>query len=66
MSILQITKDGVFGEGSHEFGGSYVPEQLGRALDKLSEAFEKYKDDQAFEMELQYYVCRASQPTLFC
>jgi tryptophan synthase beta chain len=46
------TKKGYFGE----FGGSFVPEPLQVALDELEAAFEKYKDDEAFNEELNYYL----------
>ena len=38
------SKKGYFGE----FGGSYVPEVVQKALDKLEEAYNKYKDDKEF------------------
>ncbi|MCE5315452.1 MAG: tryptophan synthase subunit beta [Armatimonadota bacterium] len=37
------------------FGGRYVPEILIPALDELSEAYDKYKDDKDFVQELDYY-----------
>lgn len=43
---------GYFGE----FGGSFVPEDIQVALDKITEAFEKYKDDPEFNEEFRYYV----------
>ncbi|EGW40355.1 tryptophan synthase subunit beta [Desulfosporosinus sp. OT] len=43
---------GYFGE----YGGSFVPPQLQNALDQLDDAFEKYKDDPAFNDELDYYL----------
>lgn len=46
------TKKGYFGE----FGGSFVPEPLQRALDELEDAFEKFKDDETFNEELNYYL----------
>lgn len=45
-------KKGYFGE----YGGSFVPPQLQNALDQLEDAFEKYKDDPAFNEELDYYL----------
>ncbi|MBY9080584.1 tryptophan synthase subunit beta [Paenibacillus sp. HN-1] len=57
MSIIKVTADGVFGEGDQEqFGGSYVPEELMTALNKLDEAFRHYKDDEEFERKLNYYL----------
>lgn len=43
---------GYFGE----YGGSFVPPQLQNALDQLDDAFNKYKDDPAFNEELDYYL----------
>ncbi len=48
----QTTEKGYFGE----FGGSFVPEPLQKALDELEAAFEKYKDDESFNEELNYYL----------
>jgi len=42
---------GYFGE----FGGSFVPPQLQTALDLLDAAFNEYKEDPAFNQELDYY-----------
>lgn len=38
------------------FGGAYVPEKQKEALRELEEAFLKYKDDEDFKNELQYYL----------
>jgi len=43
---------GYFGE----YGGSFVPPQLQNALDQLDDAFEMYKDEPAFNEELDYYL----------
>lgn len=56
MSIIKVSDKGVFGEGETAFGGSYVPEHLQSALDQVAEAFEKYKDDEAFNKELNNYL----------
>ena len=48
----QQTEKGYFGE----FGGSFVPPELQEVLDHLSEQFEKYKDDPAFNEEYRYYL----------
>lgn len=56
MTTVQVTSKGIFGEGEMQFGGSYVPEELQHALDKLNSAFEFYKNDSEFESELQYYL----------
>ena len=42
----------VFGE----FGGQYVPEKIKKALDELEKAFLKYKDDEDFQKEYDYYL----------
>jgi tryptophan synthase beta chain len=42
------TPDGKFGT----FGGRYVPEVLVPALEELTEAYERYKDDSDFQSEL--------------
>jgi len=39
-----------------KFGGKYVPEILIPALDELTEAYNKYKDDKDFVAELDYYM----------
>ncbi|MBG9792010.1 tryptophan synthase subunit beta [Paenibacillus dendritiformis] len=50
-----------------EFGGSYVPPQLQGVLDRLAEAFDRYKDDpefiDEFKMYLREYVGRESPLT---
>lgn len=42
---------GYFGQ----FGGSQVPPELQKVLDILEENFNRYKDDEAFKEELDYY-----------
>lgn len=44
-------KRGYFGE----FGGRYVPETLMAALDELEAAYDKYKEDNEFQAELESY-----------
>ena len=39
-----------------EFGGSYIPEELQRAMDQIEEAFLRYKDDPEFLKEYDYYL----------
>lgn len=56
MGIIQVTDDGIFGEGEVTFGGSYVPDHLQSALDHVADAFQTVKDDPAFNRELQYYL----------
>ncbi|RIV24391.1 tryptophan synthase subunit beta [Alicyclobacillaceae bacterium I2511] len=56
MSVVQVTEEGVFGIGEQTFGGSFVPELLQSALDKVSQAFHHYKNDPAFIAEYQYYM----------
>ncbi|WCF08926.1 tryptophan synthase subunit beta [Paenibacillus thiaminolyticus] len=48
----QTSQPGMFGE----FGGSYVPPQLQEVLDRLAEAFERYKDDPEFIDEFKTYL----------
>ena len=48
----QIVEKGYFGQ----FGGSFVPKDLQRALDILEENFEKFKNDSTFNEELAYYL----------
>lgn len=48
---MSKVEQGYFGE----YGGSYIPEQLQNVLQILADAFEKYKDDEEFNEELQYY-----------
>lgn len=52
MSRESVVEKGYFGE----FGGSYVPEELQRILERIGEAFERYKDDPAFLEEYRYYL----------
>ncbi|MGB9937270.1 MAG: tryptophan synthase subunit beta [Methanobacterium sp.] len=52
--------DGKYGK----YGGAFVPELLIPALEELEEAFLKYKDDEQFNKELQYYLKEfAGRPT---
>lgn len=48
----QTVEKGYFGQ----FGGSFVPEDLQKALDILEENFEKFKNDSEFNEELRYYL----------
>lgn len=48
---MSKVEQGYFGE----YGGSYIPEQLQNVLQILADAFERYKDDEEFNEELQYY-----------
>jgi tryptophan synthase beta chain len=45
-------KEGHYGE----YGGKYVPETLMAALKELEEAYDKYKNDDNFKQELDYYL----------
>ncbi|MBE0448444.1 MAG: tryptophan synthase subunit beta [Actinobacteria bacterium] len=38
-----------------EFGGKFVPETLMSALDELEEAYTRYKDDEEFRADLDFY-----------
>ena len=46
-----MTRKGRYGE----FGGQYAAETLMSALIELEEAYEKYKNDEEFNRELEYY-----------
>ncbi|MBD8005767.1 tryptophan synthase subunit beta [Bacillus norwichensis] len=50
MSIVQ--EKGYFGQ----FGGSFVPPDLQEVMDHLDAQFEKYKDDEEFIREYNYYL----------
>lgn len=54
VEAIDVKKDekGYFGE----FGGSFVPPQLQPVLDRLEDAFEKYKNDPDFLEEYSYYL----------
>lgn len=49
---LERVRAGFFGE----FGGSYIPEKLQKAMDYIEEAFYRYKDDPEFLKEYEYYL----------
>lgn len=52
--------DGKFGK----YGGIYIPELLIPAIEELEEAFYKYKDDEDFLKELEFYLKEfAGRPT---
>ncbi len=50
--MSKVFETGYFGE----FGGSFVPPELQEVLQYLDEQFKKYKDDEEFNRELQYYL----------
>jgi len=50
--MITENKKGYFGE----FGGSYVPEVVQKALDELETAYNKYKDDDEFLKEYHHYL----------
>ena len=53
MTNTELNKaKGFFGE----FGGSYIPEELQRAMDQIEEAFLRYKEDPEFLKEFDYYL----------
>jgi len=57
---LKYPKDGRFGE----FGGKYIPETLVPAIEELEENYLKFKDNQEFKKELDYYLKQyAGRPT---
>ncbi|WP_338471690.1 tryptophan synthase subunit beta [Niallia sp. XMNu-256] len=39
-----------------EFGGSFIPEDLQKAMDQIEEAFLRYKNDPEFLQEYEYYL----------
>lgn len=57
---IKYPKDGKFGE----FGGRYIPETLIPAVEELEEAYLKFKNDEDFKNELDYYLHEyAGRPT---
>jgi tryptophan synthase beta chain len=47
-----------------KYGGKYIPETLGPAIEELESAYEKYKNDPDFQDELSYYLTEyAGRPT---
>ncbi|XTP56857.1 tryptophan synthase subunit beta [Niallia sp. Krafla_26] len=49
---LNSENKGYFGD----FGGSFIPEQLQKAMDHIEEAFLRYKNDPEFLKEYEYYL----------
>ncbi len=57
---IRYPKAGKFGE----FGGRYIPETLVPAVEELEEAYLKFKNDEDFKKELDYYLRQyAGRPT---
>ncbi len=57
---IKYPKGGKFGE----FGGRYIPETLVPAVEELEEAYLKFKNDEGFKKELDYYLREyAGRPT---
>ncbi|MGI0088011.1 MAG: tryptophan synthase subunit beta [Nitrosotalea sp.] len=57
---LEYPKNGKFGE----FGGRFIPETLVPAVEELEQAYLKFKDDEDFKQELDYYLREyAGRPT---
>lgn len=57
---LEYPKNGKFGE----FGGRFIPETLVPAVEELEQAYLKFKDDNDFRQELDYYLREyAGRPT---
>lgn len=50
--MSRAAEKGYFGE----FGGSFVPTELQEVLQHLDEQFEKYKNDEDFKKEYEYYL----------
>ncbi len=47
-----LIKNGYYGD----FGGSFVPDEVQKVLDRIAEEFAKVKDDLTFNEELNYYL----------
>ncbi len=65
MLDKNVGTDGFFGE----YGGQYVPDELKKVLDEVSEAFLKYKYDPDFIAERARYMCDyqgRETPIFFC
>ncbi|WEV58166.1 tryptophan synthase subunit beta [Ligilactobacillus acidipiscis] len=45
-------KKGYFGQ----YGGQYVPDKVKKALNQVSDFYERFKDDAQFRTELEYYL----------
>jgi len=56
---IGMPKDGRFGD----FGGKYIPETLVPAIEELEENYQKIKNDESFQKELDYYLKYREQPT---
>jgi len=57
---MKYPKNGRFGE----FGGKYIPETLVPAIEELEENYLKFKNDNSFKKELDYYLREyAGRPT---
>ena len=57
---IKFPKGGKFGE----FGGKYIPETLVPAVQELEESYLKFKNDNNFKKELDYYLREyAGRPT---
>ncbi|MEH7177439.1 tryptophan synthase subunit beta [Neobacillus vireti] len=52
MEKVRVDKKGYYGE----FGGSFVPPELQLVLDEMETQFLKYKDDEDFIEEFNYYL----------
>lgn len=47
-----------------KYGGKYIPETLGPAIEELESAYEKYKNDPEFQDEISHYLTQyAGRPT---
>lgn len=59
------TADGFFGD----YGGQFVPDSIRKALDELTQAFERYREDPEFWEEYRYYQKHFTgrpSPLYFC
>ena len=52
MNYNMPNKDGFFGR----YGGTYVPDALSEVLEELAREYDKYKEDEDFNRELNYYL----------
>lgn len=52
MTSASVEKRGYFGE----FGGSFIPKDLQKVMDRIEEQFNSVKEDPSFKEELDYYL----------
>ena len=60
IRLSQYPKNGKF----ERYGGRYLPEALMPAIEELEEAYNRFKEDEGFKSELEYYLSEyAGRPT---